>query len=101
MSDYIISEMDRNYILYHPEDIRYICGVMERSNPITEVLKIESEHALNELMKAIDWRFNDTEKGRMIIKTIQEIKDNLSQNDYPPVEGLQEFPFRNNSRGKQ
>jgi len=59
-----------------------------------QVAKQERENTLNEFMKAIDWRFNDTEKGRIIIKTIQEIKNNLPQNDYPDVDRLQEFPFR-------
>jgi len=70
-------------------------------NTLQEALLAERERVLDEFMRAIDWRFNDTEKGRMIIKTIQEIKDNLPQNDYPNVDGLQEFPFRTSKRSEQ
>ena len=65
------------------------------------IRKDERGRAMNEFMKAIDWRFNDTEKGRIIIKTIQEIKDNLNTDAYPDVDGLQDFPFRSSMQVKK
>lgn len=94
MTDYVIREEQlANIEEDAPKRITETCNQV-RSRPVSPELK----NALNEFMKAIDWRFNDTEKGRMIIKTIREIKDNLPQNDYPDVDGLQEFPFRSSSK---
>lgn len=72
-----------------------------------DIRQDERKKVINKFMKAIDFRFNDTEKGRMIIKTIQEIKNNFfykkEQKDesYPDIDGLQEFPFRSSPKSKK
>jgi hypothetical protein len=99
MTDYVINDEILKELLHRSLDhklniLRYI-----HNRPLEAELKKEKEKTLNEFMKAIDWRFNDTEKGRMIIKTIQEIKDNLYK-EPDDKEDLQEFPFRSIQRNK-
>jgi len=54
MEDYfIISEKDRNYILSHPEDMRFIYGVMERSTPMSDELKKGREIVIKRLEQFI------------------------------------------------
>jgi hypothetical protein len=95
MTDYVIDDEILKELIHHRFNmLRFI-----HTCPLKAELKKEKEKTLNEFMKAIDWRFNDTEKGRMIIKTIQEIKDNLYK-EPDDKEDLQEFPFRSIPRSK-
>jgi len=60
----------------HMEFIKVINEVFD-SPPFSDELKKGRENALNEFMKAIEFRFDDTNQGRGVVGTIRGIKESL------------------------
>ena len=73
MTDYIISEE-------HIASIERRLGIIlsgPRSRPLSDELKKERDSTLNEFMTAIEFRFDDTNRGRGVVGTIRGIKESL------------------------
>lgn len=58
---YVINEIDRRYILCHPEDIRNIYAIMERSLPLEEELQ-KSDTILNTVILKLKHDIKNHEK---------------------------------------
>jgi len=60
-----------------PEPCKLSC--YHRSRPLSEALKQERERVLDEFMQAIEFRFDDTNRGRGVVGTIRGIKESLRE----------------------